>query len=211
MSNPQKTPYSRLINNFGIRRAKQEIAKRGQRLPGSVISVSGAIVTVSFEVSGVNLPQVTMPLAGAEYVRYPIQSGDLGYATTADAYLGGISGLGGGVADETLRANLSTLVWVPIGNESWSEVDPNAVTIYGPNGVVLRDSDNNTSSTLTPDGISDSAKETYEITAGTSITLTVGSHSIVIASSGITIDGKVFLTHEHTNVTTGTVNTGGVA
>jgi hypothetical protein len=99
MTEAQKVPLSRSLSAFAQKKALSEIAKRGQALPGHVVAVSGAIVTVNFDVQGVTLPQVAMPLIGAEYIRWPIQVGDKGYAAAADAYLGGVSGLGGGTAD----------------------------------------------------------------------------------------------------------------
>jgi hypothetical protein len=57
---------------------------------------------------------------------------------SADAYLGGMSGLGGGVADQIPRGNLSMLVWTPIGNKAWQPaIDDNALCLYGPDGVIL--------------------------------------------------------------------------
>lgn len=202
MSN-QKTPISRTLPSLIDSRVQAALDKLGKALPAKVESVTGPIVTVSFEVEGANLPQVTMPLFGPEYIRYPIQQGDLGVCFPADVYIGGVSGLGGGTADLTLRANLSTLVFFPIGNSGWSSVDPNAVTIYGPNGVVLRDTESKTTATLTPSGLD------VESTDGT-LTFSAGGHSIVIDSTGVIIDGRVFLAHEHTGVTTGSDPTGGV-
>lgn len=43
-----------------------------------------------------------------------------------------------------------------------------------------------------------------------SLTLKFGSKTIVIDSSGVTIEGKLFLTHTHTGVQAGGSNTGGV-
>ncbi len=205
MSQAQKKPFSRTLPLFTQQKAIDEIAKRGQALPGHVISVSGPIVTVSFDVAGITLPQSIMPVFGPEYIRYPIQVGDKGVAFPASVYLGGVSGLGGGIADTTLRGNLSTLVWFPIGSTNWPTspaIDSNAVTIYGPNGVVLRGPTTNTKMVLTP--------TTVNMTASTSISLSAGGHTIVIDSSGVTIDGKVFLTHHHSGVTTGGGNTGNV-
>lgn len=210
MTNAQKTPFVRAMGSFAQRKALDEIEKRGSALPGHVVAVSGPIVTVNFDVKGLTLPQIAMPIFGSEYVRLPIQAGDKGAAFPVDFYLGGISGLGGGTADDTLRGNLSALVWFPLGNKNWSAVDANAVTLYGPNGVVTRDTAGHTTSTLTPAGIADSAQHTYQITAGDSITLSAGGHTIVINSSGVTIDGKVFLTHHHSGVQVGGSNTGDV-
>ena len=195
--NALKTPLGSALNALAIQRAAEAIRGTGRAWPASVVAVSGAIVTVKFEFGQTvpaNIPQVTIPLFGPEYIRYPIQPGDKGMVLPADAYLGGMSGLGGGAADMTQQANLSNLVFVPIGNTGWSEVDPQAVTIYGPNGVVARDTGGKSSITLTPDGI----------------TLKSNGHQIIINSSGVTIDGKVFLLHEHTGVTSGISNTGTV-
>lgn len=203
MSLAQKKPVSRTLSVFSQQKALDEIAKRGQALPGHVIAISGAIVTVNFDVVGVTLPQVVMPLFGPEYIRYPIKVGDKGVAFPASVYMGGVSGLGGGIADTTLRGNLSTLVWFPCGNTSWSAVDPQAVTLYGPHGVVLQDSPTVTASVV-------AGQSNVTINANSTITLQVGTHAIVINSSGITIDGKQFLTHHHSGVTTGGGNTGNV-
>jgi hypothetical protein len=212
--NAQKTPLARTLSQFAQGKALDEIAKRGQALPGHVIAVSGPIVTVNFDVSGATLPQVTMPLIGAEYIRYPIQVGDKGYAAAADAYLGGVSGLGGGTADLALRGNLSALVWVPIGNKNWTvppSSDANTLALYGKLALLLLDSiAGNNSIKLTSTGITMTAGSSTILLTPSGITLNSGGHTITIGSSGVTIDGKVFLTHEHTGVTTGGGNTGGV-
>jgi hypothetical protein len=106
-----------------------------------VVSRAGGIVTVKFALtSPYTLPNVTVPIVGSEYVRVPIQAGCPGMVMSADAYLGGMSGLGGGVADQIPRGNLSMLVWTPIGNKAWQPaIDDNALCLYGPDGVVISD------------------------------------------------------------------------
>lgn len=211
-NNAQKTPLTRTLNRLAQKHALDAIALTGKSLPCTVAAVSGSIVTVNFEVTSVyTLPQVTMPLFGPEYIRYPIQKGDKGYAMAADAYLGGMSGLGGGAADLSLPANLSALVFMPIGNKIWSEVDPNAVTIYGPNGVVARDTQSATVCTLTPTGWTlDVSNGSAAVTASASISFSAGGHSIVISSDGVVIDGVAFLPHTHSGVTTGSGDSGPV-
>jgi hypothetical protein len=190
----------------------------GQALPCSVVSVSGAIVVVKFEVqSSFTLPRVTMPLFGPEYIRYPIQQGDKGFAVPADARLGGISGLGGGVADLNQPNNLAALVFLPIGSKDWTTVDPNAVTIYGPNGVVLRDTGSNCIITLTPsqvtivvpDGgyLSLSNGACYVNLLGNQLTLSAAQVNI---EGVLVINGQPWLTHAHSNVMEGTDDSGGV-
>lgn len=153
--NVQKTPFAYSINRFGAKKARDAISILGKSLPASVVSVTGSIVKIKFELtSPFTLPQIVVPLWGPEYIRYPTQVGDKGFVIPADAYLGGMSGLGGGIADLALLANLSALVFVPIGNSNWTATDdPNATVIYGPNGVVLRTQDSSVKIVLTPSGI----------------------------------------------------------
>lgn len=194
MTNAQKTPLTRTLNAFATRKAMEQIEQEGQALPGVVVSANGPIVTVNFQVKNATIPQCTMPVFGSEYIRIPIQPGDKGVAFPASVFIGGVSGLGAGVADPNVpQANLSTLVWFPIGNKNWSAVDGNSVVMYGPNGVTVRDSLNKASIVLTP----------------TAITMTVGGKTIVINSSGVTIDGLLWDTHQHTGVTTGSGLSGG--
>jgi hypothetical protein len=185
MSRAQKTPLSRSLPTFAQKKALDEIAKRGLALPGHVVAVTGAIVTVNFDLLDVTLQKVTMPLFGPEYIRYPVQVGDKGVAFPASVYLGGVSGLGGGTADLTMRGNLSTLVWFPIGNKNWTAppgADANTLTLYGKTALELLDS-------IAGNG---SIKMT-----SSSITLACGGHTIVINSTGVVIDGRPFLSHIH--------------
>lgn len=174
MSDAQKTPLSRTLSSFSTTQALNELQKVGLRLPGHVVAVSGAIVTVAFDVEGLSLPQVTMAAQMSKYARMPIQVDDLGYATTADAYLGGVTGLGGGTADDTQRGNLATLVWVPLGNKAWSAVDSTSMHLESANGLFTVD------------------------VANGGITMSYnGTVLLQVSSSAVTIQGKTFLTHEH--------------
>lgn len=211
----QKTPLSRTLNLFAQKKAFDEIEKRGKALPGIVESVAGAIITVDFQVSGVTLPKVAMPLFGPEYIRYPIQKGDKGVAFPADVYLGGMSGLGGGTADTTLRGNLSTLVWFPVANKAWTAPpgsDANTLAMYGKAALLLLDSiANHGSVKLTASNIVITFGTATITLNSSSITLAKGSSSIVIDSSGVKIMGKDFLTHAHLGVQTGVGTSGPVA
>ena len=139
----QKSPLARSLEQFANRKVAGALAQLGQNLPASAVSISGGIVTVKFEIANTpnspyTLPNINVPIVGSEYVRLPIQPGCPGMVMTADAYLGGMSGLGGGVADLAPRGNLSMLVWTPIGNTAWAAViDANALELYGPDGVIL--------------------------------------------------------------------------
>ena len=150
-SNAQKTPIARSLNLVAEGRVAQAIQLQGKALPCSVVAVSGSIVTVSFQLTNIpfTLPNVTVPEFGPEYIRYPTQVGDLGVVLPIDTYLGGISGLGGGVADLSMRANLSSLVFFPVGNKGWTApTDPNKIELYGPDGAILRTKDSTSSVTV---------------------------------------------------------------
>ena len=191
MANEQKNPLSRTLPRYIDAKIRAWMSRQGKAMPGHVKSVSGSIVTINFDVSGLVLPLVKMPVFGPEYIRYPIQPGDKGVCFPTDYSLAGVNGMGTnttGVVNTAPPGNLGALVWFPVGNKNWSTVDPGAVTIYGPNGVVLRDTTNATSIDVNP-------------TSG--ITMSFGGHSIVINSSGVLIDGVPFLPHTHSAVQPG--------
>jgi hypothetical protein len=171
------------LNDIAIRRAQEIVLSTGRALPCSVVSVDGSIVTVKFEVDATPwpLPQVTIPKAESRWIRTPIQPGDFGIAQPADAYLGGISGLGGGTATLRQRGNLSTLVYVPIANVNFSSVNTNAAYVSGPEGAVIQTADGTSSLVVNENGI----------------TASFGGHTLIINSSGITLDGKLWDTHSH--------------
>lgn len=177
--NIQKTPISRTLNTLIQRRAVAEIVKRWAELPCTVLSVTGAIVTVNFDVPGVNIPQATMPIETSKYARAPIQAGDKGIARTASAYIGQVSGLGTGSPGATsLQPNLANLTFCPVGNDGMDSVGQDYVITDATGASVI---------TVSPTGI----------------TLAFGGKSVVINSSGVTIDGILFDTHIHSGVTTG--------
>ena len=176
-SNFSKLWAQRDQNEAALRRAKQAIEITGRALPCRVVAVEGAIVTVAFEVNAApwTLPQVMIPKAESNWIRNPTQVGDLGLTMPADVYLGGVSGLGGGVATMARAGGLGALVFVPISNKSAPPDDPDAAQIMGPHGAIIRTLDGNT-----------------KIVANqTNITLTVGSTSVVIDASGIHFHGAV--------------------
>lgn len=169
------------MNNFADRKIADALQMAGKVLPASVVSQSGNMVTVSFLLRDIpyTLPQVTIPLFGPQYIRYPMQSGDRGIVIPADTYLGGASGLGGGTADLTPPANLSALVFLPISHTEWEGVDGQVLTLYGPEGVTIRDAKRNTTFMLTPESITVATPEKFVVTVGdTVLTLTQGSWSL---------------------------------
>lgn len=202
MANSQKTPFALSIQNFVQDSIDDKLQGQGQGLPCTITAVNGAIVTVNFDINNAQFtpPPVTCPTIGSQYIRTPLQVGDKGVCLSANARLGGNSGLGLGVAPLANPSNLGGLVFVPIGNINWTAVDPRAVVLIAPNGAVIQTTDG--TSTVT---ISESQ-----------IALNYGGNTIVINSSGIgitgtlTINGEPYLAHEHSGVTTGGSNTGGV-
>lgn len=179
--NYAKLWVQRSANQTAINRAQQAIENLGHALPCRVVKVSGAIVTVAFEVNAApyTLPNITIPKAESTWIRMPTQVGDKGVTMPADAYLGGVSGLGGGVATLTRPGNLSALVFVPISNSESGPDDPNAAQVCGPNGAIIRTTEGITSSVVTDQN-------------GT--TITFGSTTLVINAAGITMtaNGQTF-------------------
>lgn len=204
--NALKTPLSWSLNQFVDGKTSSAMSMLTKQLPCHVVKVvSSQIVTVAFDVNtGYTLPQVTMPVATSEYVRHPIQVGDKGYAKGADVYLGGVSGLGGGTADMTRRGNLTSLCFQPLGNTNWTKVDNNALTMYGPNGVVIEDTKKGTTITLSPTDLKIVLNKAGDVT----ITLQSG-HKVQINGdlnvSGTMTAGK--FTHVHGGVQPGSGQT----
>jgi hypothetical protein len=167
--NVQKTPLARTLEQFGNRKAAGAIALLGKALPAQVVSVSGSIVTVKFLLTNVpfTLPNIKCPIAGSQWARAPTQVDDLGVVLACDAYIGGVSGLGGGTADLTPPANLSALVFFPVGNSGWTApADPNSWEIYGPDGAIIRTQDSTSSVQVS------SAGTAIKLPTGKSVTIT---------------------------------------
>jgi len=153
----------------------------GQEWPCTVVSVAGAIVTISFNVaSDAPLPQVTCPIAESRYVRLPIRKGDQGVAIAATARLGGITGLGAGLAPLVAPSNLGGLLFVPLGNANWPTIDADAVVIQAPNGSKI----------LTDDGASEIIVDTSQVKvtqAGVTVEIT-GGNVTVTAPNNVTVN-----------------------
>lgn len=169
-----KLSVQKSANQLAINRARQAIENTGRALPCRVVKVSGSIVTVAFEVqnSPQSLPNITIPKAESPWLRMPTQAGDKGVTMPSDAYLGGVSGLGGGTATMTRRGNLSALVFVPVSNSGAGPIDPDAAQVQGPNGVISR----------TTQGITSQV-----VTDQTGTTITYGDVSFTVNAAGITI------------------------
>ena len=174
MSFEQKSSLAKTINSFTAGKINDAMQLVGKSLPCSVTAIQGSIVTVKFELDHIpfTIPPVTIPVFGPEYIRYPIQIGDKGFCVAADASLRAMSDLGTGTADLTQPANLTALVFYPIGNKNWSAVDGNALVMYGPNGCVIRDSGSGCVITLTPSGVTTVVGSTTIQFVGNKVTVT---------------------------------------
>jgi hypothetical protein len=188
----QKIPVSQSLNQLVDRKIDDASLMSGRQYPCKVVGVTGSVVTVAFDVTlpNQNLPQITVPVFGPEYIRYPIQVGDLGFLVSADVSIAKISGLGGGTAspDDTNWGNMSQLVFFPIGNKNWFSVDGNVLFMYGPNGVELTTSNRDCTLVLSSTGIS----------------INLNGGNLTVNNGNVTINGNVTtngtLTNNGTNV-----------
>lgn len=197
--NYAKLPLQRSLNRVAIARAAQAIEDTGNALPCRVTKVSGAIVTVEFELQGTwTLPPVNIPKAESPWIRNPTQVGDKGITVPADAYLGGISGLGGGTADFRRRGNLSALVFLPVSNAGSGPDDPNAAQVCGPNGMIARTTQGTPSScVVNQSGVTmEYGGASLSLTAS-GIVMSFGGHTITLDASGLSIDGNSYENHTH--------------
>jgi len=139
MTQAQKTPIAIGLNNFTQKKIEDHLQTTGQILPCTVVSVTGSIVTVKFEIEtgDLTIPQITVPIAESQYTRLPIQPGDQGICMAANTRLGGITGLGQGLAPLGQPSNLGGLVFLPISNKNWFTVNGQYLFLYGPQGVEI--------------------------------------------------------------------------
>jgi hypothetical protein len=149
-----KLPLQSSLNRAATARAEEAIQNTGRALPCKVTAVEGSIVTVTFEanipyqqpdgtIAVYQLPPITLAKAESQWMRSPTQVGDFGLTLPADTFLGGISGIGTGVADTGVDyGNLSgtRLVWVPVAALSFdSAPSPEQAYVNGPEGVFVSD------------------------------------------------------------------------
>jgi|SRR5271156_1749661 len=166
----QKTPLGESLNALAAKTVATAINQLGKSLPCSVVVDNGNTVTVKFEVTATpfTLPQVTVPVAMSEFVRFPTPAGTKGLCVPADVYIGNVTGLGSSTpGDLTRRANLSQLIFVPLSNKNWSGIDP-AATI-----------------------LNDVTKASTVTIATAAITLAHGSSNISVGSTGFSINAQV--------------------
>jgi len=183
----QKIPLAVSLANFTEQSVQEGLSGLGQVYPCTVksVGIDGAgntVVTVNFEINPVSstgtkitLPEVTMPIAESKYVRLPVQVKDQGIAVAASVRIGGITGLGTGLAPLAPASNLGALVFLPVSNTAWTTLDPNAVVISASNGAIIRTDDGKAIVTISDNQIE----------------LQYGSTTLIANNSGVTITGNL--------------------
>jgi hypothetical protein len=205
-----KKPLGQSLNEISAKRAEDAIQLLGKALPATITAVNkpGTIVTVKFELGAIpfTLPRVRMPVLTSEYIRAPLAVGCRGFVIPADAYLGGMSGLGGGTATLAQQSNLGALVFAPIGNVDFEEVGATVATVYGPGGVTLRTQDSTVRVLLTQGGV------TIIVPGGqvavTPVGVAITGLTVTVTGGDVIADGISLKTHRHSGVQVGGSNTG---
>ena len=214
----QKIPLAISLANFTEQTVQEGLSGLGQVYPCTVKSVGldgsgNTVVTVNFEINPVSstgtkitLPEVTMPIAESKYVRLPVQVGDQGIAVAASVRIGGITGLGTGLAPLSPSSNLGALVFLPVSNTAWSTLDPNAVVISASNGAIIRTDDGKAIVTIAEDKVTVAYNNTTLVVSGSGVKITgnlevtgsiTGDNGLSVSGS-FTNNGKnVGSTHDH--------------
>lgn len=183
-------------------------AAYGWQLPCTVEEVDAikGFVTVNFEVVGTTLPlpKVTIPVMGWQWIRFPIQKGDAGVTVSIDTDTIFISEIASGKAGMTPSGNLGpTLMFLPIMQTSMEDSrDPDAVIIYGPNGVQLLDTDNTANVTVEPNKITMTVGDNTIVIDDSSIEATVGDSKVTIDNTSV----EMSQSGSSVSVSSGTVN-----
>ena len=207
--NNQKIPLVESLNKFVSGKNEDFSQLQGKSLPATIDSIEGnsTIATVNIELrSQYQLPKIRVPIATSEYYRAPFKAGDKGFVVSADTYMGGMSGIGGGTATLDQLPNLATLIWIPCGNVDNSGLPfPGMPWVNGPNGVYLSDTSKTIELILDKqDGLIIKWKgETLMTVNNGGIQLQFQGKGIEISSAGTHIDGINFLPHGHSNIQAG--------
>lgn len=168
MSSGQKYPFNVALSEMMGRKTADNNAIGGRLLPAHVVAVSGQIVTIKFDVlpeQGVVYPSVTVPVATFPYIRYPIQVGDKGMTLCAEVSLANQCGMGKGLPSRAAPPSMAALFFIPLAHVNYSEVDPNKITLYGPDGAILRTEGFESSITVDKTSITEKAANTITLEA----------------------------------------------
>lgn len=207
--NAQKTPLARSLEQFLGRRLPDGIQATGRGLPASLVRMQGALAVVKLEVdSAFTLPQLLVPVAGSEYYRQPLQPGCRGRVSASDARLGAVSGQTGGASTLGAPANLGALVFEPISGTDWSAVDPDVAVVYGPSGVTLYDSGQNSVVEVTPSGVTVTTGVAELTVTPALISMQIGAISVQVTPAGIILNGPVLVNGPITTAGIGGIGTG---
>ncbi len=189
------------LNKMAVNRALEAIQNAGKSLPCEVTAIDGAIVTVKFNLDTApwTLPPISIPKLESPWLRSPTQIGDMGLAVPAGTYLGGISGLGGGVANMRNPGNLSALYFAPISSADSPPPNVNAATVQGPEGAIIQTTAGPTPSSVVTNqsGTTVTFGSTTIVVGASSITMTAGGETVTLDSTGLNIGGILFGTHTH--------------
>jgi len=221
----QKIPLAVSLANFTEQAVQEGLSGLGQVYPCTVKSVGidgngNTVVTVNFEVNPVSstgtkitLPEVTMPIAESRYVRLPVKVGDQGIAVAASVRIGGITGLGTGLAPLAPASNLGALVFLPVSNTAWDTVATDAVVISAPNGAIIRTDDGKAVITVADDKITVAYQSVNFVIDGSKVTINgnLQVNGTINSSGDITAGSVTMQTHTHNVVNvqggTGTITT----
>jgi len=168
MSNGQKFPFNVALSQAMQRESENQQALTGRLWPCHVVAVQGQIVTVKFDLlpeMGVVIPDATIPIATFEYIRYPVQIGDKGVTLCAEVSIAAHVGLGKGLATRARMPSMAALYFLPLAQMGFSQVDPNKITLYGPDGAVLRTAGGESSITVDPTSIVQEAPTRIDLKA----------------------------------------------
>src|ERR1700721_2340726 len=97
-TNAQKRSQAGDLHEFGDKKSQDWLFRQPKSGPCTVTSVSYPYVTVSLNMNTkpFTVQPIEMPQSQSAYDYIPTQVGDQGMFISADYYLGGVSGLGGG-------------------------------------------------------------------------------------------------------------------
>jgi len=203
-----KLPYGQNMAGAIDYRAGVQFEQIGWELPCTVKAISddGLFVSVEFSIreAPFQFPIITIPILQSQYIRLPIQVGDVGVTRFADVSTLHICGKLPGVAGFGNAGNLNAvLAFQPIVNINFAQTpDKNVLWCYGPDGVILQDQAGNSKVTINSDLV--------KLESGSSYITINKNGEIDIQGSSVKIMGKDFISHHHGGVQTGGSNTGGV-
>ena len=197
-NNAQKQPLAQLLNGIAKSGGIDATEHLGYSLPCEIVKVNHDKNTVEVKflvTSGWTIPNVTIPIAMAEYVRIPYQVGDKGYCNAMDTRNDN--------ANMVQVGNLTGLVFLPISQKDWSNTDKDRLTLYGKTAVDIKGTSGGTVTITVEDG-------KVTITGDVSITGKVSIKGDVSVTGKINATGDVtagiisLQNHKHGGVYSGT-------